>query len=343
MMIAVPQVWESIRKNILYKVSRAGGLKRTVFNVAVKAKAAAQSRGLTGIVSLTDSIVFNAVRAGTGGRLHTLVSGGSHLSASTQRFLSTTLVQMVLGMCLSEATALAFVMNPAWKTVEAVGGPVPAIEAKLVDRPEEGLRYLSTDSPPRGEIYVRGPALFKGYYKRPDLDSERFAPGGWFKTGDIGQWNPDGTLTLIDRIENHVWVGDRIAVLGRVEAVYKGATFVENGMVMVRNNRLAMVVVAHKDGLPALAQKHRIRPGSLYDLCNNPRVINACLKELNLAARREGLKRHELLKALIIVTDEWSPESGLLTAGHSESFTMNGADSRTTPRHYCRALPRGVR
>jgi acyl-CoA synthetase (AMP-forming)/AMP-acid ligase II len=106
--------------------------------------------------------------------------------------------------------------------------PVTALqsmEVKLVDVPDAG--YLSTNKTPQGEIYCRGPSLFKGYFKvrvilrcgkraarsdfchsalpqRPDLDDEAFAEGGWFKTGDVAQFNADGTMSIIDRIKNLV-------------------------------------------------------------------------------------------------------------------------------------------
>jgi len=80
-----------------------------------------------------------------------------------------------------------------------VGLPVPCLEIKLMDVPEAG--YLANASPPQGEICLRGPSLIKGYYKRPDLNEDPtiFTPDGWFRTGDVGRWNPDGTLSVIDR------------------------------------------------------------------------------------------------------------------------------------------------
>jgi long-chain acyl-CoA synthetase len=82
------------------------------------------------------------------------------------------------------------------------GIPVPSIEIKLRDVPD--MDYTSKKSPPQGEICVRGPSLMKGYYKRPDLNEDPtiFTEDGWFRTGDIGQWNDDGTLSVIDRLKN---------------------------------------------------------------------------------------------------------------------------------------------
>lgn len=211
---------------------------------------------------------------------------------------------------------MAAILNPDWFQFSAVGGPVPGAEVKLVDAPEAG--YLSTGNPPRGEIYLRGPALFKGYYKRPDLDAEAFAEGGWFKTGDIGQWNKDGTLSIIDRIKNLVKLqGGEYIALEHLESVYKSVPFVANGAVIANSQHThpAMVIQAHPINLPHFAKARGLGDhGDLDHYCQDPKVIDACLKELNDTGRKQGLKGMELLEAIVLTPDEWTPESGFLTA-----------------------------
>lgn len=85
-----------------------------------------------------------------------------------------------------------------------VGLPMPSIEIKLLDVPEAG--YLSTNELPQGEVCIRGPSVTQGYYKRDDLNNDEaiFTKDGWLRTGDVGQWNKDGTLSVVDRIKNLV-------------------------------------------------------------------------------------------------------------------------------------------
>jgi hypothetical protein len=216
---------------------------------------------------------------------------------------------------LTEATAFACITHPSWNSVGRVGGPSPSIEIKLVDRPVLG--YFSTDALPSGEIYVRGPSIFQSYYKRPELDRIAFSDDGWFKTGDIGQWNPDGTLTIIDRIKNHVpLAGGKVIALEKVESIYKGCPFVMNGMVVAStgHRNAAMLVVVHPEALPAFCRKAGLPPAPIEGLCAHPKVVDLCLKELNQIAKKAGLEQHECLEALVLVYDEWTPESGLLTA-----------------------------
>lgn len=97
-----------------------------------------------------------------------------------------------------------------------VGVPVPSTESKLVDYPE--ANYFSTNNPPQGEIWIRGPAISKGYFKREKETKETFTEDGWIMTGDIGQWNPDGTLSIIDRKKNLVKLaGGEYIALERLE------------------------------------------------------------------------------------------------------------------------------
>ncbi|KAK4685986.1 long-chain acyl-CoA synthetase, partial [Tremellales sp. Uapishka_1] len=315
-MVGVPAVWELIRKGILAKVESSGALKKSVFNFALKAKQAATSYSIPFISGLTDAIVFNQVRQQTGGRMKIMFNGGGAVSKSTQQFLSTALVTLIQGYGLTETVAMACILHPAWMQYGSVGGPVPSSEIKLVDAKEAG--YLSTNSPPQGEILIRGPAIFKGYYKRPDLDEEAFTKDGWFKTGDVGQWNRDGTLSIIDRLKNLVKLsgGEYIAV-EHLESIYKGCPIVANGAIIAsgEHSQPMMVVVAHPTNFPAFAKKNGLGDGEdLEALCKDEKVVQAALNELNSVAKKSGLKGMETLEAIVLTADEWTPESGLLTA-----------------------------
>ena len=90
-------MWELIRKGIVTRVDSSGGLKKLVFNFALRAKQAAQNNSIPLIGGLTDTVVFNQVRQQTGGRLKFLFNGGGQVSKATQEFLTTALVQMIQG------------------------------------------------------------------------------------------------------------------------------------------------------------------------------------------------------------------------------------------------------
>lgn len=91
------------------------------------------------------------------------------------------------------------VLTPEQFQYGASGVPVPSMEVKLVDVKEAG--YLTSETPQRGEIWLKGPSVTSGYFKRDDLNNDEsiFTKDGWFRTGDVGEWNPDGTMKIIDR------------------------------------------------------------------------------------------------------------------------------------------------
>jgi long-chain acyl-CoA synthetase len=100
---------------------------------------------------------------------------------------------------MTESCGMCAILPPEMMQYGPVGLPVPSVEIKFLDVTE--ANYLSSNNPPQGEVAIRGDSVTKGYYKRPDLNEDRsiFTEDGWFRTGDVGQWNPDGTLSLIDR------------------------------------------------------------------------------------------------------------------------------------------------
>ena len=100
---------------------------------------------------------------------------------------------------MTESCGMCAILPPELMRYGAVGLPVPSVDIKFRDVPDAG--YLSSNEVQQGEICIRGPSVVKGYYKRDDLNNDEsiFTKDGWLRTGDIGQWNPDGTLSVIDR------------------------------------------------------------------------------------------------------------------------------------------------
>ena len=97
---------------------------------------------------------------------------------------------------------MAALSTPETLEYGAVGVPTSSIEVKLVDVPEMG--YLHSNKLPQGEIWLRGPTVAKGYYAGENETQKAFTSDGWFKTGDVGQWQPSGNLVIIDRLKNLV-------------------------------------------------------------------------------------------------------------------------------------------
>lgn len=313
--VGVPAIFETIRKGIVSKINAASPVARGVFNLAFSLK-----KNIPALGGISDAVVFNKVAEATGGRLRIAMNGGSALSKPTQEFLSTALMTVLQGYGLTETCGMASILVPEFWNYQTVGVPVPSVEIKLQDYPDAG--YFNSNKPhPQGEVLLRGGSVFKNYFKRPDLDAESFTEDGWFKTGDIGQWNADGTLSLIDRIKNLIKLssGEYIA-LESLESVYKGANVLNNLCVYANSdcNRPLAIATTHEANLrhflkgQANISDADSRP--LEQLTTDPKVLKEVLKHVNEVGKRNGLKGPETLSGILLDAEEWTPENGLVTA-----------------------------
>jgi long-chain acyl-CoA synthetase len=157
-------------------------------------------------------------------------------------FLRVVIGAVVLqGYGLTETCAATCVTEEADICLGHVGPPVPCCEVKLEDVPEMG--YTKDDKPyPRGEVCVRGPNVFRGYYKNEEATKGALVDG-WLHTGDVGRWNPNGTLSIIDRKKNifKLSQGEYIAA-EKIETVYAKSPLV--GQCWVYGNSYKSFVVS---------------------------------------------------------------------------------------------------
>ncbi|KAF9556465.1 long-chain-fatty-acid-CoA-ligase [Agrocybe pediades] len=313
-MVGVPDVWETIRKGIETKVDSGGVIKKGIFDSAMAAK----RYNVPLFSKLADSVVLSGVRAATGGRLRIALSGGAAISQETQEFLTTALVTVIQGYGMTESCGMCSILPPELMRYHSVGLPVPSIEIKLRDVADAG--YLSTNQPPQGEVCIRGPSVVKGYYKRDDLNSDEtiFTKDGWLRTGDVGQWNPDGTLSIIDRVKNLIKLasGEYIA-LERLESIYKSCNLVTNICVLANPDakQPIAIIIPHEANLRRVLKAHEIDLDvDLGHLCDNATVKDIIRTECNNVGKRNGFKPAELLQAVVLTAMEWTPHNGLVTA-----------------------------
>lgn len=109
-------------------------------------------------------------------------------------------VPVLQGYGLTETSAACTLTREYDFTTGHVGAPLLMNEVRLFDVPE--MNYSSKNDPPTGEVCVRGNNVFVGYYQNPEQTAADKDPEGWFHTGDVGRWNPNGTLSIIDRKKN---------------------------------------------------------------------------------------------------------------------------------------------
>ncbi|KAL2120416.1 hypothetical protein VTJ04DRAFT_4443 [Mycothermus thermophilus] len=314
-LIGVPAVWESVKKGIIGKVSQASPVARTLFWTALGLKQKLLASGLPGS-GVLDAVVFKKIKEATGGNLRLCLSAGGPVSKETQTFISMAICPMIIGYGLTETTAMGTLQSPLEWTAESIGALTPAIEAKLVDFPDAG--YFATNKPnPQGEIWLRGPTVLKGYYDNEAETAAAITADGWFKTGDIGEWDKNGHLKLIDRKKNLVKTlnGEYIA-LEKLESIYRSAPFVGNICVYadVSQAKPIAIIVPLEPALKKLASSIGVSGDSLETLVHDKKLQAAVLKELQAAGRAGGLSGIEIIEGVVVVEDEWTPQNGLVTA-----------------------------
>ncbi|KAK9764597.1 long-chain fatty acid-CoA ligase [Basidiobolus ranarum] len=312
----VPAVWETIRKGVVSKVHEAGGITTMIFETAFSVKRFFSSYGIP--CQFIDDIFFKKIKDQTGGRLRIALSGGAPIAHETQEFLTLTLCPILQGYGMTEATAMCALMSPESFSYGSSGPPVPCSEIKLVDVEEAG--YNHRNNPSQGEVWVRGPSIMKGYFNNDELTREVLTEDGWLKTGDVGEWRPDGSLAIIDRRKNLVKLsnGEYIA-LERLEALYKTSLFVQNICVYgdsFQSHPVALIVPI-EDKLLKLAQQKGVPNAeklSLHELCVNKEVKKGVLESFKEIAKKSRLVSAEVIQNIHLCDEEWTTENNLLTA-----------------------------
>ncbi|KAI4602932.1 long-chain fatty acid-CoA ligase [Pestalotiopsis sp. 9143b] len=314
-LVGVPAVWENVKKGISAKVSAGSMIVQNMFWGALWAKQTLLAAGLPGS-GLLDAIVFKKIKEATGGKLKLCMNGGGPIAKDTQKFISMAIAPMISGYGLTETTAMGCLMNPQEWTSESLGAMPACIDVKLVDFPDAG--YHATNKPnPQGEVWIRGPSVLEEYYKNDKETKEAIAEGGWFKTGDIGEWDEYGHLKLIDRKKNLVKTlnGEYIA-LEKLESIYRSAAVVGNICVYADDSKTkpVAIIVPMEPALKKIASSVGVPEGNLEEMVHNKKLQSAVLKELQNTGRQGGLSGIEIIDGVVVSDEEWTPQNGLVTA-----------------------------
>ncbi|KAG0367329.1 hypothetical protein BC939DRAFT_443974 [Gamsiella multidivaricata] len=293
LMAGVPTIWERIRKGILAEVNKQSFPIRTLFFAALNTKwAIVQATGSENIATqLIDKAVFAKAKELVGGRLRLALTGGAGISDETHRFLSMVLCYVISGYGLTEVGGIAAVTFPGLgHRLRTVGPPAPSLELKLVNVPD--TEYTGDNG--TGEIWFRGPAVMKGYFQMEEETKKVMTDDGWFKTGDIGTMNPDGTLSIKDRVKNLVKLshGEYVA-LEKCEAIYRDSKDIKNICIIADN------------GAPVLL--------AVVEPSHHGASDKEILEVLKSQAKSSGLSKAETVQGVIVDDADWAT-NGFMTS-----------------------------
>mmetsp|Transcript_73989 Transcript_73989/g.217107 ORF Transcript_73989/g.217107 Transcript_73989/m.217107 type:complete len:723 (-) Transcript_73989:126-2294(-) len=318
LLVAVPQIIETIKSGIMTKLSKMEGYKGMLVRGAIsraQGQPVTEGCNIDCLLSLGISPFFlHKVKANLGlDNLRAIVSGGAPLAAQTQEFAAAVLAPVAQGYGATETVGAATVQEiqsndgrPIDKSTGGVGAIQPCCEVKLKSVEEMG--YLVTDQNPRGEILVSGNTVSqKGYYKMPDKSLEDFPVHEddgkvWFHTGDIGEVTEVGTLRIIDRKKDLIkLMGGEYVSLGKVENAMKQVQGVAQVVVFANPAKDHCVAIVSQP------ERGWASVGGEPDEAALPALIDKSL-------RAQGLARFEIPTKVKVDQEIWTPESGLVTA-----------------------------
>ncbi|HEX4427429.1 MAG TPA: long-chain fatty acid--CoA ligase [Terriglobales bacterium] len=300
--VAVPRVYEKIYSQVDHKAT--GFPKRLIYQWALSVGKAHKAEILSGknptalSWKIANQLVYSKVRHGMGGRAETFISGGAPLGRELAEWYVTIGIRIDEGYGLTETSPVIAVNNPDAHKLGTVGKPLSNVEVRIAED---------------GEILVRGPSVFKGYWNK-DEETRNAIVDGWFKTGDIGNLDADGFLSITDRKKDLIKTsGGKFIAPQPIENSLKHNALIAEAVVLGDKHKFPAVLIAPAFVLlEEWARDKQVRCSSRAELVATPAVQE--LYEKIVADCNQKLARFEKLKKVILVADEFSAENGTLTA-----------------------------
>jgi long-chain acyl-CoA synthetase len=301
--VSVPRIYEKIYSGVM----QARGLKKALIGWAVRVAdravdlrlAGKEPSGLLGLqYRIADRLVFAKVRDAVGGRLRFFVSGGGPLSPALARFFYSIGLTILEGYGLSETSPVTNINTLRDLRIGTVGKIVPGTEVRIA---------------PDGEILVRGPQVMKGYYNNPEATAECIDADGWFSTGDIGELDADGYLTITDRKKDLiVTAGGKNVAPQPIENRLKTHLFIEQAIMLGDRRKFCVMLVVPAFGpLEAWAREAGVQWDSREQLVADPSVVAHVQAEA--LSMLGDLSSFETPKKFVLLPEELTEENGCLT------------------------------
>ena len=307
---AVPRFFEKIYANIFEKARRETGIKRSIFEWAMRVTTAATpwrayGRPVSAWTKLqwemANKLVYSKIRAGLGGRVRIFSSGGAPLAVELAEFYAAIDVSIFQGYGLTETSPVVSANTRKANKVGTVGRPIPHVEVKIADD---------------GEILVRGACVMQGYYRKPDQTRESFTADGWLRTGDIGHLDEDGYLVVTDRKKELLkTAAGKFVAPQPIENRLKGSQYIANAIVV--GDRRKFVSVLLVPNFDAIAEKAREAAHTLpphEQIAADPWVH--ALFAVELERQIASLAQYEKPKRFALLPEDFTIANGELT------FTM---------------------
>lgn len=300
-MSVVPRLIEKVYDRIYDKGTSAGGLKSKIFlwalGVNKNKKGIGKPSGLKEIIA--DKLVFSKWREGLGGNIITLVSGSAALSERLNKMFHNAGIPILEGYGLTETSPVISVNSFERMKIGTVGHVLDNLEVKIQED---------------GEITVKGPSVFKGYFKNEEMTREAFTEDGFFRTGDIGHIDSEGFLKITDRKkEMFKTSGGKYIAPQVIENQAKASKFIEQIMVVGDGEKMPCAFVQPDFNFARhWAERHKLDIGSTPEEIAQSRELKERIgKEIDYLNTKLG--SWEQIKRFELTPEVWSIDDGLLT------------------------------
>jgi long-chain acyl-CoA synthetase len=299
--VAVPRVYEKVRGEA---ERRAGhGLKRKIFDWAVRVGTKHREEIARGETpdslawKIANRLVFEKIRHGFGGRSRAYFSGGAPLGKDMAEWFCSVGIPILEGYGLTETSPTLSVNRRGAFKIGSVGKVNDGLQLKIADD---------------GEILVKGPTVFQGYWEMPEETRNAFVDG-WFKTGDIGELDSEGFLSITDRKKDLIKTsGGKFIAPQPIENALKSNVLIAQAAVIGDKRKYASVIVSpHFPLLEDWARANGVAFSSRQELVATAKVrelYKGIVEDLN-----KRLAQFETIKKIVIVPDEFTVATGEIT------------------------------
>jgi long-chain acyl-CoA synthetase len=303
---AVPRFFEKIYVRLMEQGSKTTGIKRAIFDWAMKiASQSVHWRASGGHASLTvklqwviaNLLVYKKIRAGLGGRLRLVSSGGAPLSKELAEFFWAVGVPIYQGYGLTETSPIVSTNYPL-NRVGSSGKPIVNVQVRIADD---------------GEILVKGPCIMQGYYKNPEATREVLSQDGWFNTGDIGHLDADNFLYITDRKKDLLkTAAGKFVAPQPIENALKTSPYILNAIVVGDKRKfVAALLVPNAATVSAKAAEQGITFVSNAQMVAHPWVHS--LIESEVKRLTVHLAQYETIKRFALLPEDFTYDNGSLT------------------------------
>ncbi len=298
--VAVPRVYEKIRQSV---EGKSHGVKKRILRWALGVGRKHRAQTLAGKRPdgvgwmLAEKLVFAKIRAAFGGRVKIFVSGGAPLGMDTAGWFADVGIRILEGYGLTETSPLIAIDTPERYRIGTVGPVLENVQVRIAED---------------GELEVRGPSVFPGYWRKPQETAEAFTADGWFRTGDIGKME-DGFLSITDRKKEMLKTsGGKMIAPQPVENKLKAHILVGNAALVGDKHKFACALVSPNfAALEGWAKIHGVTASERKALVKDAKVVaryQRIVDEVNAT-----LAPFETIKRMAVVADEWTVEGDELT------------------------------